>query len=459
MSRVRELKRVLIANRGAVARRIVRTLRELGIESVVVYSDADKDLPYVNEADLSCSIGDSAPTHSYLNQALLLDVAARFGVDAIHPGYGFLAENAEFAQAVENADRCFIGPSPDLIRLLGHKTQARAIMLDHGLPMVRSSAVLGSDEVILKETARELGYPVLIKPAAGGGGIGMLPAHSDIELVKQWSRARSLAERSFSNADLYMEQLLESPRHIEFQFLADRYGNVRCLFERDCSSQRRHQKIIEEAPAPLLSRDLLSGMARQLEKVLAALRFDVIGTVEMLYTPTSGFVFLEVNTRLQVEHAVTEEVTGIDLVAAQLRLAAGEHLDDVITDNPQLQGHAIEARVYAEDPVRFFPSPGVLRVFRVPVLEGIRVETGYAEGTRVSSYYDPLVAKVVAYAKTRKQALTLLADALRQFKIEGIKTNIPFILQLLGNESFIHGDVSTDLVGHVLSSPREPLTA
>lgn len=450
----RKLKRVLIANRGAVARRIIRALKQLGIESVVVYSDADQDLTYVDEADFSYAIGASAPVHSYLNQALLLEAAAHFNVDAIHPGYGFLAENAEFAQAVETAGLCFIGPSSELIRLLGHKTQARAIMREHGLPMVRSSGVLDDDETILKEAARELGYPILIKPAAGGGGIGMLPVYSDDELIEQWSRARSMAERSFNNSELYMEQLLEAPRHIEFQFLADRYGNVRCLFERDCSTQRRHQKVIEEAPAPHLDRSAISAMARQLERVLTALRFDVIGTVEMLYTPASGFVFLEVNTRLQVEHAVTEEITNIDVVAAQIRLASGERLDDVIVAEPALQGHAIEARVYAEDPVRFFPSPGVLKTFEVPRLEGVRVETGYNEGARVSSHYDPMVAKVIAHADTREQAITQLAGALRQFRIEGIKTNIPFIFNILESRGFVSGDVSTDLVRQVLALPE-----
>ena len=448
-----KLKRVLIANRGAVARRIIRALRELGIESVVVYSDADKDLDYVNEADYSCSIGASAPVHSYLNQALILDVAVRLEVDAIHPGYGFLAENADFAQAVENAGLCFIGPSSELIRLLGHKTQARAIMRKHGLPMVRSSAVLDGNDDALKSAAQELGYPVLIKPAAGGGGIGMLPAYSDDELIQQWARARSLAERSFSNADLYMEQLLEKPRHIEFQFLADRYGKVQCLFERDCSTQRRHQKIIEETPAPLLERNELNAMARQLEKVLAGLNFDVIGTVEMLYTATIGFVFLEVNTRLQVEHAVTEETTGIDLVQAQIRLAAGEPLDSVIVADPVLEGNAIEARVYAEDPVKFFPSTGLLTAFQIPCVQGVRIETGYNQGAKISSYYDPMVAKVIAYAPSRTEAIRRLGDALQQFRIEGIKTNIPFILKVLEDESFVRGDVSTGLVEQILSSP------
>lgn len=447
------MKRVLVANRGAVARRVIRALRQLGIESVAVYSDADKDLAYLQEADFSCNIGAASPMQSYLNQQALLDAALKYRVDALHPGYGFLSENADFAQMVQDAGICFIGPSPSLIRLLGHKTQARAIMREHDMPMVGSSEVLGEDLDQVRREADRLGYPLLIKPASGGGGIGMLPLHSAEQIATEWPRARAIAERSFGRSDLYLEQLLESPRHIEFQILADRYGGVRCLYERDCSTQRRHQKILEEAPAPSLDRRQVQDMADKLTQILQALNYDIIGTVEMLYTPRTGFAFLEMNTRLQVEHAVTEEVTGVDLVVAQIRLAAGERIEHVLPEAATLEGHAIEARVYAEDPVRFIPSPGVLAEFEFPEMEGLRIETGYQPGARISSYYDPMVAKVIAYASTRHAAIDKLSLALRSTRISGIKTNIPFVLRVLDDASFRAGSVSTDIVQRILAEP------
>ncbi len=451
MTRVKTMKRVLIANRGAVAGRVIRALRKLDIESVAVYSEADKELPYLEEADVAICIGPASAMQSYLNQEALLDAAAQSGADGVHPGYGFLSENADFAQKVEDAGLCFIGPSPALIRMLGHKTQARDAMRLHGMPMVQSSDVLGDDLDHVRDVAETLGFPLLIKPAAGGGGIGMLPLFSVDQIDSEWTRARSIAERSFGRADLYLEQLIQAPRHIEFQFLADRHGGVRCLYERDCSTQRRHQKVIEEAPAPVLDRQLVQAMAAQLESILTAMRYDVIGTVEMLYTPERGFSFLEMNTRLQVEHAVTEEVTGIDLVMAQIRLARGERIDDVLPQVITIQGCAIEARIYAEDPVRFLPSPGLLNVFEQPRMQGVRVETGYQQGSRVTSHYDPMLAKVIAKADSRQEAIQRLTAALEIFRIEGLKTNIPFILRVLAHEEFSQGRVSTDIVQRILA--------
>lgn len=444
------MKRVLVANRGAVARRVIRALRGLGMESVAVYSEADRDLPYLAEADLAVPIGPAPAAQSYLNQETLLRVAQECGAHAVHPGYGFLSENAEFAEAVEQAGMVFIGPSPRWIRMLGHKTQARDAMRAMGMPMAPSSGVLGDDLGALQQAAQELGYPVLIKPASGGGGIGMLPLEGPHDAEAQWARARTIAERSFGRSDLYLEKLLRNPRHVEFQFLADRHGQVRCLYERDCSTQRRHQKVLEEAPAPALDRAAVQAMAARLASILAGMGYDVIGTVEMLYTPETGFSFLEINTRLQVEHAVTEEVTGVDMVAAQIRLAAGERMEVVLAQVPPLDGHAVEARVYAEDPVRFLPSPGVLRAFAPPALEGVRVETGYAEGCRVSSHYDPMVAKVIAHGPTRAAALQRLQAALEQFHIEGVKTNIPFVLRVLADDRFRAGDVSTGMAQRIL---------
>ncbi|WP_312430445.1 biotin carboxylase N-terminal domain-containing protein [Achromobacter sp.] len=448
------MKRVIVANRGAVARRVIRALRGLGIESVAVYSEADRDLPYLSEADLTVPIGASPATQSYLNQETLLRVARECGADALHPGYGFLSENAAFAEAVEQAGLIFVGPSPRWIRMLGHKTQARDAMRALGMPMAPSSAVLGDDLAALRRAAEDLGYPVLIKPASGGGGIGMLALEGPQDAEAQWARARQIAERSFGGSDLYLEKLLRDPRHVEFQFLADRHGQVRCLYERDCSTQRRHQKVLEEAPAPALPRAAVDAMGARLETMLAGMGYDVIGTVEMLYTPDSGFSFLEINTRLQVEHAVTEAVTGVDLVAAQLRLAAGERMQDVLPAMAPLNGHAIEARVYAEDPVRFLPSPGPLRVFQPPEMPGVRIETGYAEGCRVSSHYDPMLAKVIAHAATRDAALDLLAAALGQFRVEGVKTNIPFVRRVLEDPAFRAGQVSTGLVARMLEEAQ-----
>ena len=441
-------RKVLVANRAAVAHRVIRALKELGIPSVAIYSEADADLPYWKEADEAYLIGPAAAQASYLNQDAILKVARETGADALHPGYGFLAENADFAAAVEQAGMTFIGPRPELIRCLGHKTGARDLMRSHGMPMTKSSGVLADVEAV-EQAAAELGYPLLLKPAGGGGGIGMLPVHSAADIEPAWAHASAVTQRYFGQADLYLEQLIEEPRHIEFQFLADRHGQVRCIYERDCSTQRRHQKVLEEAPAPELDRGEVDAMAKRLEAILTALRYDVIGTVEMLYTPRSGFVFLEVNTRLQVEHAVTEAVTGIDLVQAQIKLAAGQHMHEVLPDAPALRGHAIEARVYAEDPVRFLPSPGMLKAFTPPQLAGVRIETGYCEGVRVSSHYDPMLAKVIAHGDTRSEALDRLAAALKAFHIEGPKTNIPFILQVLEHPDFRAAKVSTSMVERV----------
>jgi len=445
------MKRVLVANRGAVARRVIRALRSLGLESVAVYSEADRGMPYLEEADAAVLIGPAPAAQSYLDAGALLRAARETGADAVHPGYGFLSENADFAQAAEAAGLLFIGPSPRWIRMLGHKTEARAAMKALGMPMAASSPVLGDDSAAARRAADELGYPLLIKPACGGGGIGMLPVFGPAEVASQWERAHAIATRSFGKADMYLEQLVAEPRHVEFQFLADRHGAVRCLYERDCSTQRRHQKVIEEAPAPGIARAEVEAMAAQLEGILGRLGYDVIGTVEMLYAPGSGFSFLEVNARLQVEHAVTEAVTGLDLVACQIRLAAGERMEAVVPERPALQGHAVEARVYAEDPVRFLPSPGVLRQFDPPHGEGVRIETGYAVGCRVSSHYDPLVAKVIAHGFTREAAIARLSGALSAFRIEGIKTNIPFIQQVLGDDGFRRGVVSTALAGRVIA--------
>jgi acetyl-CoA carboxylase biotin carboxylase subunit len=446
--------KVLVANRGAVAARVLRALKSLGIRTAAVYSEADAGLPYLEMADETHAIGEADPARSYLNADVLMDVLRRCGADGVHPGYGFLSENAAFAERVQASGCCFIGPSPRWIAAMGHKTRARELMARHGMPMGTSSALLDDDERRTLAHAALVGYPVLVKPAGGGGGIGMLPARSDEELLKAVAQARSMAQRSFGSAELYLERLIERPRHVEFQVLADRHGNVRHLFERDCSVQRRHQKVIEEAGAPLIARDRVQGAAERISAILGGLGYDVIGTVETLYDGEGGFNFLEMNTRLQVEHAVTEEVTGIDIVSSQVRLAWGERLYEVLPEDIALQGHAIQARVYAEDPVRFFPSPGVLSTLRLPVSQGIRVETGYAEGCRITPYYDPMIAKVIAHGATRSDAIAHLVNALDATVVEGVKTNIPFVRQVLLSPEFMGGNVHTGLGSEVLARAK-----
>lgn len=446
----KRFNKVVVANRGAVAARVIRALRQMGIASVALYSEADRDLPYVAQADEAHAIGPAAPRASYLNQEAILAVVERTGADAVHPGYGFLSEHYGFASEVERRGVVFIGPSPRWIEAMGHKTRARELMARHGAPMCPSTGVLQGTPADMLAQASSIGFPVLVKPAGGGGGIGMLAAHDRGQLAKALEQARSMAVRSFANADLYVERLCERPRHIEFQVLADRHGAVRHLFERDCSIQRRHQKVLEESPAPLLPRVLLNAMADRFTEILSALRYDVIGTVESLYEEALGFSFLEMNTRLQVEHAVTEEITGVDLVVSQIRLAAGETLASVIAHDPVINGHAIEARIYAEDPVRFFPSPGRLRKFALPSGQGIRVETGYAEGNDVTPHYDPMLAKVIAHAASRDEAIRNLSEALSAFEVDGVKTNIPFVQRILKFKDFVAGRVSTGQANDVL---------
>ncbi|MBT2304821.1 biotin carboxylase [Variovorax paradoxus] len=443
-------KKVVIANRGAVAARVVRALRELGVRSVAVYSEADAGLPYLAEADETFYIGPAEPKASYLNQDALLDVLKKSGADGLHPGYGFLSENAGFAQRVNASGARFIGPSPEWIEAMGHKTRARDLMARHGLTMAPSSGLLNGDPAAALKAAEAIGFPVLVKPAAGGGGIGMVAAHDAAELVQAIERAGSLSERSFGNAEIYLERLMLKPRHIEFQILADRYGKVRHVFERDCSIQRRHQKVIEESPAPLIPRPIVTRAGDDIVQVLGKLSYDVIGTVETLFDG-GEFQFLEMNTRLQVEHAVTEEVTGIDLVIAQIRLAAGGRLDEVLPPVIAISGHAIEARIYAEDPVRFYPSPGTLKTLRFPDGEGVRVETGFAEGCKITPYYDPMIAKLIVHADDRTSAIERMIAALDATTIEGVKHNIPFVRRVVDSADFRSGHVHTGLGTEILA--------
>ncbi|MCC6535053.1 MAG: ATP-grasp domain-containing protein [Burkholderiales bacterium] len=442
--------KVLVANRGAVAARVMRALYELGVHTVAVYSEADAHAPYLELSSEACPIGPAAARESYLNQDALLAVLKQTGCDGLHPGYGFLAENAEFAARVAEAGVRFIGPSARWIDAMGHKTKARDLAKAHGMPMAAGSDVLPSEPEAVKAAARAIGYPVLVKPAGGGGGIGMLPAKDETELIAAVERSSSLASRGFGNAEVYLERLVERPRHVEFQILGDMHGDARHLFERDCSVQRRHQKIIEEAPAPNVARPHAEAMAQRIGGIMRAMGYDNIGTVEMLMSRDGEFNFLEMNTRLQVEHGVTEEVTGVDLVKAMVRAAAGERLAAILPQAMRIEGHAIQARVYAEDPKNFFPSPGKLTVFRPPQDPAIRIETGYAEGRDVTPFYDPMIAKVIVKAPNRARAIERLVEALQAFDIQGLKHNIPAVIAILKSEAFAAGDVHTGIVADVL---------
>jgi acetyl-CoA carboxylase biotin carboxylase subunit len=442
--------KVLVANRGAVAARVLRALYELGIKSTAVYSEADYGAPYLELASETYDIGPAPAADSYLNQERLLEVIKRSGADGLHPGYGFLSENAEFAQRVIDAGARFIGPSPKWIDAMGHKTRARELAAEHGMPLSQGSGVLPADPDAVLAAARAIGFPVMVKPAGGGGGIGMLPARDETELLATVERSRSMASRGFGNADVYLERLIDRPRHVEFQVLGDSHGALIHLFDRDCSTQRRNQKVIEEAPAPGIARSDAESMAAKVAGIMRELGYDNIGTVEMLYGADGSFSFLEMNTRLQVEHGVTEEITGVDLVHAQIRCAAGEALAGILPARVEIDGHAIQARVYAEDPKTFFPSPGTLKVFRPPQDQAIRVETGYVEGRDVTPHYDPMIAKVIVHAPAREQAIEKLIEALAAFDIQGLKHNIPAVLAVLRSDAFREGCVHTGLIAEVL---------
>ncbi|MEI7678566.1 MAG: biotin carboxylase N-terminal domain-containing protein [Betaproteobacteria bacterium] len=446
--------KVVVANRGAVAARVLRALYAMGIKSVAVYSEADYGAPYLEMASETYAIGASPAADSYLNQDTLLALLKKANADGLHPGYGFLSENAGFAQRVTDAGVKFIGPSPRWIEAMGHKTRARDIAAEHGMPMTKGTDVLPAEPARILAAARSIGYPVLVKPAGGGGGIGMLPAKDESELLAVVERSQSMASRGFGNAEVYLERLLEKPRHIEFQVLGDQHGSAVHLFERDCSVQRRNQKVIEEATAPAIPRSEIEAIATQVTAMVKNMGYDNIGTVEMLRGADGSFNFLEMNTRLQVEHGVTEAITGVDLVQAQIRSAAGDKLADIMPAKIEIKGHAIQARVYAEDPKNFFPSPGKLTVFRPPQDPTIRVDTGYAEGRDVTPFYDPMLAKVIVHAATREAAIDRLIEALTAFDIQGLKNNIPAVLTILRSEQFRDGAVHTGLIPEVMTKKK-----
>jgi acetyl-CoA carboxylase, biotin carboxylase subunit len=440
------LDSVLVANRGEIARRVIRTARRLGVTSVAVYSDADAELPYVREADQAVHIGPAQPALSYLNAAAIIDAALKTGAAAVHPGYGFLAENADFAGQVIAAGLTWVGPDPAAIEQMGDKIRARNLMERAGVPVSPGSREPVTDEAAAVAEAERIGYPVMVKAAAGGGGIGMGVATGEAELRAAFATARSRAERFFGSPEILIERYVERARHVEVQILGLADGSVLALGERDCSVQRRHQKVAEETPSPGVSPSLREQMLAAAVRAGQAVGYRGAGTVECLVDTDAGsFVFLEMNTRLQVEHPVTELVTGLDLVEQQFLIASGEAPSfDPAAVRPA--GHALELRVYAEDPVRFLPAPGTITRWEEPAGDGIRVDSGYQAGNTVTPYYDPLLAKLCVHGADRAQALARARDAVAAFAVEGPKTNLAFHAELLASPDFVSGDYDTSLV-------------
>ena len=439
-------KKILIANRGEIAVRVIRTCRDLGITPVAVYSEADLGALHVRLCDESFPIGPAPSTQSYLSIERILDAAKHAKADAIHPGYGFLSENAAFAQACEDAGLTFIGPSPKSIALMGSKIESRKAVARFGVPMIPGTMDPITSENEARSIAASIGYPVMLKASAGGGGKGLRLVHSESELGNALSMTRAEAKAAFGDDAVYLEKLVRHPRHIEIQVFADRHGNAVFLGERECTIQRRHQKVIEECPSPIVSESLRQRMGEAALNVVRAAEYFNAGTVEFLVDEARQFYFLEMNTRLQVEHPVTEMVTGMDLVKEQIRVAAGMRLT-VRQEDVVLKGSAIECRIYAEDPENnFFPSPGTIKVLRTPAGPGIRDDSGVYEGWTVPIDYDPLISKLVAWAPSREEAIQRMMRALGEYRVEGIQTNLRFFRELLGDGRFRSGDFDTGFI-------------
>ena len=443
-------KKILVANRGEIAVRVIRACKEMDITSVAIFSDADKTALHTSYADEAHYIGMAPANESYLKIEKIIEIAKRAKVDAIHPGYGFLAENAEFAKKCEENNLIFIGPTSKAIRLLGDKIASKKTMTKAGIPVIPGEKGKLKNNKEALEIAKKIGFPIMIKAAAGGGGKGMRVVRKKEELISSLKQARNEAESAFGNSAVFIEKFLESPRHIEFQILADNFGNVIHLGERECSVQRRHQKLIEESPSPIMTSDLRKKMGETAVRAAKASNYSNAGTVEFMVDENRNFYFLEVNTRLQVEHPVTELVTGIDIVKEQIRIASGKKLS-IKQDDIKINGSSIECRISAEDPENnFVPSTGKITKILEPGGPGIRIESGVYEGFEVPIYYDPLIAKLLVWASTRKEAISRMKRALREYQIHGIKTTIPFHRLVMENEKFKNGDYNTTFIDNVL---------
>jgi acetyl-CoA carboxylase biotin carboxylase subunit len=448
-------RKVLIANRGEIALRVINACKELGIRTVAVYSEADRNSLHVRFADEAICIGPPRPSDSYLNVPAVISAAEIANVDAIHPGYGLLSENANFAEVCRASNVKFIGPPPEVTRLMGEKEKARQAMKKARVPILPGSDGVVSGESDALHWAKKVGYPVILKAKAGGGGRGMRIVRSAEELPNLYSAASTEAANAFGNGDLYMEKFIERPRHIEFQVLADEHGNVATLFERECSIQRRHQKLIEEAPSLRVSPKMREEVDHTLRKCLTEIGYQNAGTVEFLMDEDGHLYFIEMNTRIQVEHPVTEFITGVDLVKAQLLIAGGEKLGKILPPRLEIRGHAIECRINAEHPVKFTPSAGRITAFNVPGFHGVRVDTAqYAEGV-VPPYYDSLIAKLIVHGATREEAIAKMERALSQFVVQGIDTSIPLHQEIFACEEFRRGEFDTKFMERFLAARQQ----
>jgi len=447
-------KKILIANRGEIALRVICACKELGIKTVAIYSEADRNSLHVRFADEAICIGPPRVQESYLNIPAVISAAEIANVEAIHPGYGLLSENANFAEVVETCGMKFIGPKPDVMRLMGEKEKARAAMKAAGVPILPGSeGILASADEAL-EYAKSVGFPVIIKAAHGGGGRGMRVIRNEEELPNLFHAASSEAAAAFGNGDMYMEKFIERPRHIEFQILADEHGNVVSLGERECSIQRRHQKLLEESPSVKVTPELRKQIGELLSKTLSKVGYHNAGTIEFLMDEDGKLYFIEMNTRIQVEHPVTEMVTNVDLVKSQIRIALGEKIDSVLRGTPPPAGHAIECRINAEHPEKFTPSAGKIKVFNPPGGTGVRIDTAaYAEAT-IPPYYDSMIAKLITRGRDREEAMSRMSRALDMFIVEGIHTTIPLHKRILAHPDFRAGDFDTKFMERLLAEPK-----
>ncbi|NPA68508.1 MAG: acetyl-CoA carboxylase biotin carboxylase subunit [Chlorobi bacterium] len=442
-----KIKKILIANRGEIALRIMRSCKELGIKTVAVYSEADRRSPHVKYADEAVLLGPPPSNRSYLLGDKIIDYCKKLNADAIHPGYGFLSENAEFAKAVKSAGINFIGPEPEAVKLMGDKLLAKNAVKDYDIPMIPGTDKAVTDIEAAKKIAENIGYPILIKAAAGGGGKGMRTVEKTEDFEEQMKTAVNEATSAFGNGSVFIEKYFTAPRHIEIQIMADNYGNTVYLFERECSIQRRHQKVIEEAPSAVLTPELRKKMGEAAVKVAKACNYTGAGTVEFLYND-GEFYFLEMNTRLQVEHPVTELITGIDLVKEQIRVAEGKKLS-FKQEDLKINGHAIEVRVYAEDPANnFLPDIGKLTEYKKPEGPGVRVDDGFEEGADIPIYYDPMIAKLITFGKNREEAADRMIRAIDDYKVSGIETTLPFGKFVMQHEAFRKGNYCTNFVNN-----------
>lgn len=440
------MKKILVANRGEIALRVMKTAKKMGIKTVAVFSVADRNAPHVKFADEAVCIGEAPSNQSYLRGDKIVEVCKELGVDGIHPGYGFLSENADFAELAEKNNITFIGPKSKAIHVMGSKLAAKEAVKAYNIPMVPGLDEAITDVAKAKEIAKEIGFPILIKASAGGGGKGMRIVENEGEFESQMNRAISEATSAFGDGSVFIEKFVTSPRHIEIQIMADSHGNILYLFERECSIQRRHQKVVEEAPSSVLTPEIRKAMGEAAVKVAQSCDYLGAGTVEFLLDENKNFYFLEMNTRLQVEHPVTEMITGMDLVEMQIRVARGEALQ-VKQEDLQIKGHAMELRVYAEDPLNdFLPSVGNLEVYQLPEGDGIRVDNGFEQGMDVPIYYDPMLSKLITYGKTREESIQKMIEAIADYQVEGVSTTLPFGTFVMQHEAFRSGNFDTNFV-------------